>query len=196
MNRFFEKKIPGSVCIYAPKSELIRENLPLSPRKLDFLAGRRAAHLALKRLGIEAPFPIPKGKHGEPIWPSEVVGSISHCRTHCLCVVAPSPPYQLIGCDIEDATRMNQRLAQRILSEAEKNTYRMPQDLYATIIFCAKEAFYKLQHPRHRKSLSFKDIRVKLLPEDKKVIIDSFIKAEGFYQIDNQLVGVVLYKRA
>lgn len=47
-------------------------------RKSEFLIGRISAKYALKALGFNDSFVIHKGMQGEPIWPENISGSISH----------------------------------------------------------------------------------------------------------------------
>src|ERR1700719_3077034 len=48
-------------------------------RRGECAAGRHCARQPLGRLGI-APAPILRGPKREPLWPAEIVGSITHCR--------------------------------------------------------------------------------------------------------------------
>lgn len=69
-------------------------------RRREFTTGRACARLALERLGIGA-VAIPNGERGEPLWPSGVVGSITHCRGYCGCAVAKAGDVVVVGIDAE-----------------------------------------------------------------------------------------------
>ncbi len=162
----------------------------LRPRRglSDHKEGRLLAKEALQRFG--APTHVPRGRYGEPVWPKGFTGSISHCRTHCLCAVGKSPPYLSIGCDVEQISRFNQKIAERVLTSRELN--RVEGLAHVAIAFCAKEAFYKLQHPLYRRSLSFKEAEVYIDYEERRVLVESFIRVCGFFIVGEDSAAVVL----
>ncbi|MCB0358897.1 MAG: hypothetical protein KDD44_04655, partial [Bdellovibrionales bacterium] len=82
-------------------------NLTSAKRKRMFLAGRRAAHTALRRLRpSESPLPILRGDSGEPVWPDGFLGSIAHSESLAAAAVLECrEPVVGIGLDLEPATR-------------------------------------------------------------------------------------------
>ena len=62
--------------LYPEEAASIKRAVP--KRWREFTAGRLCAREALRRLGIER-HPILVGEHREPLWPSGVVGTLSHC---------------------------------------------------------------------------------------------------------------------
>lgn len=52
-------------------------------RKCEFFLGRLAAKYALNDLGNYSSFIIERGKQGEPLWPDQITGSISHSMLDC-----------------------------------------------------------------------------------------------------------------
>ena len=72
-------------------------------RLKTYILGRCAAHRALQTLQKEI-VPILKGRDGEPIWPFDIVGSISHKDAIAVAAVGKKKRYKGIGVDIEDQT--------------------------------------------------------------------------------------------
>src|SRR5262245_27478480 len=72
----------------------------VAKRQAEFACGRRCARRALAMLGIEN-FPLVPGPHRAPLWPSGVVGSITHCTDLCAAVVARAGRIQSLGLDAE-----------------------------------------------------------------------------------------------
>src|SRR5207244_531220 len=72
--------------------------------KVQFLTGRWCAHESLRPLGLgqEA---IKRGERGDPIWPVEVCGSISHTKGAYSAAAAFRKNYRALGIDIESTRR-------------------------------------------------------------------------------------------
>ena len=70
-------------------------------RKFEFSTGRWCAKQVLNSEGIQN-FPVLSGENREPIWPDNIVGSISHCKDLCGAVIAKSNNVDSIGFDIEN----------------------------------------------------------------------------------------------
>ena len=171
---FFEGRFPGVACVCATIDAM---QLPLFPeedeyvckcvmkRRREFTAGRSAARLAMKKLGI-TPSVIPRGSHNEPLWPKALAGSISHADDICICVLALKKHYSAIGVDIENPARMQASFFSLIFSETEimqlvdYENEILP--FHATAAFSAKEAFFKFQYPLTRQWLNFKDSKVSI----------------------------------
>lgn len=117
-------------------------------RRAEFAAGRRAARDAMMALTVPAAA-IAQGSDRAPIWPQGLCGSIAHCDTCCIAVVARIPDYSALGIDIEPATPLPSELIDIICTKPEQNwliTQSIP-GLAAKMIFSAKEAVYKAQYP-------------------------------------------------
>ena len=59
-------------------------------RRREFTETHLLAHEALRRIGHDGP--ILKGSDGEPLWPSGIVGSLSHCPSLCVAAVGGKNP--------------------------------------------------------------------------------------------------------
>lgn len=130
-------------------------------RKTEFYLGRQCARVALSRLGVAA-CPILIGSNGEPIWPENIVGSISHTRGIAIAVAASSNDFFSLGIDIEAAEGLQKSLENLVLLETECD--RLPvvgdRSLLAKLHFSAKEAVYKCMWLKYRRIFDFKDIEL------------------------------------
>ncbi|MEY8837434.1 4'-phosphopantetheinyl transferase [Cribrihabitans sp. XS_ASV171] len=130
-------------------------------RRREFAAGRMATRLALRDLGAPA-LAVPMGADRAPVWPAGLVGSITHCDTACLAVMAWEGEIRLLGLDLEHDTPLGNDLVPEICTEEERAwlaALEAPGQA-AKVIFSAKEAVYKAQYPRSRTLIGFDALRV------------------------------------
>lgn len=131
-------------------------------RRREFAAGRRCARLAVDELGHQ-PAAIPVGPNREPVWPADLIGSITHTRHLVGAAVADGGVCRSLGIDFEVAGRVDDSLVDRLLTENERERLGAPSDtLVPTVIFSAKEAIYKATFPLTRCWLGFEDVEVSL----------------------------------
>lgn len=69
-------------------------------RQREFATGRACARAALAQIGQPAG-PLIRGAEGEPMWPSGVVGSITHCVRYRAAAVARRRDILALGIDAE-----------------------------------------------------------------------------------------------
>ncbi len=135
-----------------------------SSRQHELAAGRACASRVLAALGVE-PVPVARGAEGEPVWPSGVVGSISHSEGLCAAVGASASDVGAIGLDIEPDRLETAAFAQRICNPAELAAIGglgEPIVALAPVVFAAKEASYKLQFPLTRDAAAWGRLEVLL----------------------------------
>ena len=136
-------------------------------RQREFSAGRAAAHTALEKLGVPPSF-IGVGPNRNPLWPAGTTGSITHTGGLALAAVARRDQILALGIDLELSGAVKADLWPGILTATEIVWTRgQPDDLqgnWATLIFCAKECFFKLQHPLTSRWVDFHDAEVSLIP--------------------------------
>lgn len=127
----------------------------------DFTAGRACAHRALAELGIED-FSLLAGQHREPLWPPDIVGSITHTDGFAAVAVARQRDLRGVGIDCEVADSVDEDLWSRICTPSEvERMQALPPDeraRHAALIFAAKEAFYKCQFPLTGDWVGFEDV--------------------------------------
>jgi 4'-phosphopantetheinyl transferase EntD len=135
-------------------------------RSREFAAGRICARRALGALGMPA-VAIPVGDHGEPVWPSGVVGSITHCSGHRGAAVARARDVAAIGIDAEPDAPLPAPLRRRMASERgsvagepiARDDARVCVD---RLLFSAWEAVYKAWSALTRRPLGFSDVALAL----------------------------------
>jgi 4'-phosphopantetheinyl transferase EntD len=135
-------------------------------RVQEFAAGRLCARRLLAEFGIME-FPLIVSDDRQPIWPATLVGSITHTRGFCAAVVAPRDHIAGIGIDCEVAGGVKEEFWPHLFTATETPWLRsLPnsqQAIAATLIFSAKEAFYKCQYPLVGERLGFGDAAVEVL---------------------------------
>ncbi len=156
----------------APAAPLWPEEVPavvkaVAKRRLEFAAGRQAARAAMANLG-RSPAPIPMGADRAPVWPDGLVGSIAHCETACIAVVAHQDQIRAIGVDIESATHLPTDLWDTVCTPDECAWLnRQPasdRGILAKLIFSAKESVYKAQYPLTGQVIGFDEVEVSCKP--------------------------------
>jgi 4'-phosphopantetheinyl transferase EntD len=118
-------------------------------RKQEFALGRTCARRALAALGLP-PQPLPSNGDRSVRWPEQVWGSITHADGLCAAVAARRADLAGIGIDAELRGRVTPRLWAHIASPREIAWFEAARDAAlanerATLLFSAKEAFYKAQ---------------------------------------------------
>jgi 4'-phosphopantetheinyl transferase EntD len=146
----------------------------------EFAAGRLCARRALATFGI-VDFPVLMAGDRQPLWPPSMVGSITHTAGFCAAVAADrqhadapgadapgadAPGAVALGLDCEVAGDVKRELWPRICAPDELEwVASLPateQATAATLIFSAKEAFYKCQYPLAGERLDFHDVSVEI----------------------------------
>lgn len=145
--------------LFPEEMSLISEKAVLK-RKIDFCLGRLAARSALKELGIEN-FPILKGARNEPVWPYDIVGSISHTNGVALAVAAKKTHLEGIGIDVEMVGSNSPiEIAPKICSEKELEWVSEKENEKKTrmiSIFSSKESVFKCLYPEVKSYFDFLD---------------------------------------
>jgi 4'-phosphopantetheinyl transferase EntD len=132
-------------------------------RAREFAAGRLCARRALAELGV-ADFALVAAPDRQPVWPHWVVGSITHTTGLCAAAVAPAGRFLGLGVDTEIVGRVTAQLWPKICVPAERawigSLPLAQRPAAATLVFAAKEAFYKCQSPLTGEWLGFKDLHI------------------------------------
>ncbi len=144
---------PGDLLWLPHHAELARTG---KKRQTEHLAGRIAAVHALRAFGEKSVPGI--GKNRQPIWPDGLYGSISHCGSTAIAIVARTP----VGIDIEAvfSPQLADELASDIASEEELAVLRASElgfPLALTLAFSAKESLYKVFSSQHPELQGFHD---------------------------------------
>lgn len=136
-------------------------------RRAEFAAGRVAARLALRELGIPDQ-PIPRAEDRSPVWPKSIKGSITHALGIAGAVVTQDPQIAGLGLDIEGSTPMTDRVRRHILTDAEMRSFNHTPTIAGLprckLTFVAKEALFKAVYPTKRAFFGFRDAEIDMSP--------------------------------
>jgi 4'-phosphopantetheinyl transferase EntD len=143
-------------------------------RRREFRAGRLLARQALAQIG-SPPSQILARDEGDPIWPAEFVGSISHTGDWAGVVAAPACAAAGVGLDLEADRPLDADLRGLVCRSDETcevaSLAARGIDL-AMLRFVAKEACFKAMFPIERRYFDFLDARVTFDAEQDAFRID------------------------
>jgi 4'-phosphopantetheinyl transferase EntD len=127
-------------------------------RVQEFAAGRQCARRALAEFGV-MDFPLLVAPDRRPLWPDFLTGSITHTQGFCAAAVAERKRLSAIGIDSEVAGGVDASLWPTICVPQElawlETLDGSARASAATVLFGAKEAFYKCQYPLFGQRLGF-----------------------------------------
>lgn len=134
-------------------------------RLQEFATARALARQALGGLGLP-PAPILRGASGEPLWPSGIVGSITHCTGYRAAAVARTSQMQTLGIDAEIDQPLPPEVVGSILVAAEVAWLASApgKRSWDRLLFSAKESVYKAWFPLTHRWLDFADVAVTIDP--------------------------------
>jgi len=155
-----ESREPGDPALLLP-AEAAHLGRAVAKRVQEFAAGRLCVRRALHEYGIDQ-FPLRVAADRQPVWPEGFVGSITHTAGLCAAVVAESRTIAAVGIDSEIVGHVTPDIWSTICVAREAdwvNSLRPSERAAAvTLIFSAKEAFYKCQYPLVAEWLDFHDV--------------------------------------
>jgi 4'-phosphopantetheinyl transferase EntD len=133
----------------------------VAKRRNEFVTVRHCARVAMQELGVP-PSPILKGEKGEPHWPVGVVGSLTHCEGYRAAVVGRSAAVRSVGIDAEPHGVLPKGVLDAVSLPIERTEIAtLPDHLHwDRILFCAKEATYKVWFPLTQRWLGFEDAHI------------------------------------
>jgi 4'-phosphopantetheinyl transferase EntD len=175
-----------------PVEEARGINRAVQRRRLEFATGRVCARRAMRALG-HAEVAIPSGNDRAPIWPSDLVGSITHTRDWAAAAVARRDAgFVAIGIDLEPADALPPDLWALVCTPGEQAKLMVIEGitpgLAARLVFSMKEATFKCQYPLTRAALEFEDITIDIDPGAGKFVA-TFQKAVPQFGVHHRLAG-------
>lgn len=139
-------------------------------RKREYIAGRLCAQKGIEMVTGEQCI-VERDERGLPLWPPNIVGSISHSAGLACAAIAHRASYSRLGIDLEEI--VTEEHAQGLLSvcasSEEREFFGTPTK--ATVLFAAKEAFYKAFYADLGGIIEFTDVYGELLPTGDTVKI-------------------------
>jgi len=159
-----ERRTPGDAAdLLASEAAYVERAHP--KRISEFAAGRSCAKAALAQFGVRD-FALHPADDRQPMWPLGFVGTITHTAGLCVAAVAERRRILVIGMDSEIVGAPTADLWSTLCGPAELNwVHSLPaadQPAAVTLLFSAKEAFYKCQYPLVGEWLDFHDLRVEV----------------------------------
>ncbi|MEM6846531.1 MAG: 4'-phosphopantetheinyl transferase superfamily protein [Pseudomonadota bacterium] len=156
--------------LFPGEEEAVARAVPV--RQTEFRAGRTFARAALAHLGASQAA-IPRAADRRPLWPTGVVGAITHSRHIAAAIAARSDHYLGLGVDLEPATPLDSALYRMIGRPQEQGGLAQPVHTgtgtvdRAKLVFAAKEAVFKAYYPLTRHFLDFQDATVGVDPDGR-----------------------------
>lgn len=130
-------------------------------RRREFAAGRLCARYAAKQFGI-VDCAIGARDDRRPRWPHALTGSITHTDGFSAAAVGERSRFRAIGIDAERIGCVSRDMWGQLLLPAEADWLESKpapvQASLATLLFSAKEAFYKCQYEVTQQWLEFRDV--------------------------------------
>lgn len=153
-----------------PDAELLPEEQALvaravAKRRTEVANVRVAARRALARIGVP-PVPILRGERGAPVWPSGVVGSMTHTAGYCAAAVADAGKIRSVGIDAEEHDKLPDGVLGAVaLPDEQAMLARLGTERHwDRLLFSAKESTYKAWFPLTRRWLGFEDALITIDP--------------------------------
>ena len=143
------------------EQELVAGAVP--KREREFSTGRLLARRLLAELG-HVDFALLRDANRLPLWPENVVGSISHTQNLCIVAIASDQARLGLGVDVEPDQPVKPGLERMVCTPREREwletTDADESGRRCRAIFSAKEAVYKAFYPRLREFWGFQDVEV------------------------------------
>lgn len=181
-----------------PQEQQLMANAVAS-RRAEFFSGRHFARLALRQINcLDAP--ILRGEKGNPLWPENVLGSISHDLGQVVVAVMVAGCHRGIGVDLVlDPARVESSLAYLIARPEELSLLgQVAADVPAlALAFSLKESVVKALSPSIDRYLDFMDMELSLKEKQLFVYLKDFNLSLrcGFISLPNGLLSFALLEK-
>jgi len=166
-------------------------------RRREFTCGRLCARRALGRLAVDS-FPLVVGPDRAPLWPPEVVGSLTHTAGLCSVVVARRGPVEGLGLDIEQASALDVDLVGEICSAGElaclSGAPAPPSTDWPKVLFSIKEAVFKCVYPVVGRYFGFHEVEIQVTDDQRFEVrsripeLPPHIKPRGRFVVEGGLI--------
>lgn len=168
----YQIDLPLEKSLYLENQSLIPKSLEtaIESRKKEFVAGRLCAFKAALKLDLRLD-QLKVGENREPLWPSEMVGSISHTKKMAIAIVDSAKYSRSLGIDVEEIIEENKEATIEKMVATKKDLaflklFSKKLEAY-TVLFSAKEALYKLIYPLCHEFFGFQEAELKALDMDR-----------------------------
>lgn len=170
----------------------------VTKRQAGYFSGRLSAKFALNKLGVES-FNVLTGIHRNPLWPTNVLGSITHTDDRAYAAVGYQQDFQFIGIDYEKllSSKAILDIESLIISPKEsaflKNT-ELNYEKAFSLTFSAKESLFKALYPIYKDYFDFSVAEITSISNGEfkckltKSLSNELYKGKafnGFYKFNN-----------
>jgi enterobactin synthetase component D len=145
-------------------------------RQAEFIAGRLCARSILDAYGL-GQHVVAIGKHREPMWPDGFIGSITHSGQYAAAIACPEDTILGVGIDIETIIQSDGRQAMvdlvvcdEELRSLQESGSALGMDCLLTLVFSAKESFFKAAFPQVKGYFDFDAVKVHRIDEAARII--------------------------
>lgn len=132
-------------------------------RQREYLTGRKLVRIGLKSLNI-SDFALIPNIDRSPRWPEPIVGSITHSSTICAIALGLRANYRGIGIDIQETGIVKSEIWPLFCSSEDLNilesSAEQDRQSLASLIFSAKESYFKARFPLDSTWLDFRDLSI------------------------------------
>ena len=165
-------------------------------RRREFALGRACARQCMRMLDVPVA-PVLIGAGREPLWPAGLVGSITHTGPFAAAAVGRTPALRGIGLDAEPDAPLPSGVLDHIGTVDERRwVHRVDRAVLAhpgRVLFCAKEATYKVWYPLAHRWLEFDEVSIEFDESSGRfraqVLVDGpFRELDGRFSIADGLI--------
>jgi enterobactin synthetase component D len=164
--------LPLEKSLFIEHQSLIPKSLEtaIESRKKEFVAGRLCAFKAASKLELSLD-QLEVGENRQPLWPTEMVGSISHTKKMAIAIVDSAKYSRSLGIDVEEIIEESKEATIEKMVATKKDLaflqlFSKKLEAY-TVLFSAKEALYKLIFPLSHEFFGFQEAELKALDMDR-----------------------------
>nr|WP_256430770.1 4'-phosphopantetheinyl transferase superfamily protein [Plantibacter sp. CFBP 8804] len=148
-------------------------------RSTESRSARDCARAALAMLGQRST-DIPTGEGGQPVWPTGVVGSLSHCPGFTIAAVGHVGVASAIGIDVEVHRPVHPAVAATIVCGSEASMLTRlasshPAVAWSAVLWSVKESVFKAWYPLTGRWVDYTACEVVIHPDrgsfDARVVV-------------------------
>ncbi len=171
----------------------------VASRRAEFFSGRHYARLILRQINCQDA-PILRGEKGNPLWPENTLGSISHDLGQVIVAVMAAGSHRGFGIDLVlDPARVEPSLEYLIARPEELSLVRQfaPDVPALALAFSLKESVVKALSPSIDRYLDFMDIELSLKDGQLSAYLKDFgLRLPcGFILLPNGLLSFALLEQ-
>ncbi|WP_447507066.1 4'-phosphopantetheinyl transferase family protein [Acinetobacter oleivorans] len=164
-------------------------------RKNEYLCGRILAQAVLKH-HLDLDQPLTSMREHLPIWPTHVLGSISHSQNKLIVALSNNAIY--LGVDIEHwvTSEFAQESAHLVLTPSEFDLWKTKAceffdfARYVSLIFSVKESLYKAVYPTAKQYIDFLEASIVDINFENQTLTLTFLpEIQQRYQLLEQYQG-------